>query len=67
MAEQQTYAQLWEQDRALLDEYSRVVARCRCADGRDLSCAILAAGAATSWNSYWRRHRMPGCRTHLSP
>lgn len=47
--------------------YSRVVARCRFADGRDLSCAILAAGAATRWDSYWRRYRMPGCRIDLSP
>lgn len=41
--------------------YSRVVARCRFPDGRDLSCAILAAGAASRWDSYWRRYRMPAC------
>ncbi len=41
--------------------YSRIVARCRFADGRDLSCAILAAGAATRWESYWLRYRMGNC------
>lgn len=41
--------------------YSRIVARCTLPDGRDLSCAIIAAGAATRWDSYWRRYRMPNC------
>uniref|UniRef100_UPI0035CA6B1E thermonuclease family protein n=1 Tax=uncultured Sphingomonas sp. TaxID=158754 RepID=UPI0035CA6B1E len=42
--------------------YSRVVARCTLEDGRSLSCAILAAGAAVRWDSYWRRYRMQKCR-----
>jgi endonuclease YncB( thermonuclease family) len=42
--------------------YSRVVARCTLPDGRSLSCAILAASAATRWDSYWRRYRMGECR-----
>lgn len=42
--------------------YSRIVARCSFADGRDLSCSILAAGAATRWDSYWRRYHMPECQ-----
>jgi endonuclease YncB( thermonuclease family) len=41
--------------------YQRVVARCTLADGRSLSCAVIAAGAATRWDSYWRRYRMGGC------
>lgn len=42
--------------------YKRVVARCTLPDGRSLSCAILAAGAATRWDSYWRRYKMGECR-----
>lgn len=42
--------------------YARVVARCTLADGRSLSCAVLAAGAAVRWDSYWRRYRMGDCR-----
>ena len=42
--------------------YGRTVARCILPDGRSLSCAIIAAGAATRWDSYWRRYRMGGCR-----
>lgn len=42
--------------------YARVVASCKFADGRDLSCAILKAGAATRWDSYWRRYNMPDCQ-----
>ena len=42
--------------------YSRVVARCTLPDGRSLSCAIIAAGAATRWESYWRRYGMTACR-----
>lgn len=42
--------------------YSRVVARCTLPDGRSLSCALIAAGAAARWESYWRRYRMGGCR-----
>ena len=30
--------------------YSRVVARCTLPDGRSLSCALLAAGAAQRWD-----------------
>lgn len=46
---------------SLEPSYSRIVARCRLPDGRDLSCAVLAAGAATRWDRYWRRYRMPAC------
>ncbi|MGY2733880.1 thermonuclease family protein [Sphingomonas sp. UYP23] len=42
--------------------YSRVVARCTLPDGRSLSCAILAAGAAVRWDTYWRRYHMGECR-----
>lgn len=41
--------------------YNRVVARCRLPDGRDLSCAVIAAGAATRWDRYWRRYNMGSC------
>ena len=42
--------------------YRRVVARCTLPDGRSLSCAVLAAGAAVRWDTYWRRYRMGDCR-----
>lgn len=42
--------------------YKRVVARCTLPDNRSLSCALIAAGAATRWDSYWRRYKMGGCR-----
>jgi endonuclease YncB( thermonuclease family) len=42
--------------------YERVVARCTLPDGRSLSCAAIAAGAATRWDSYWRRYGMGECR-----
>ena len=42
--------------------YSRVVARCTLPDGRSLSCALLAAGAAQRWDRYWRRYKMGACR-----
>jgi endonuclease YncB( thermonuclease family) len=42
--------------------FKRVVARCTLPDGRSLSCATIAAGAATRWESYWRRYRMGECR-----
>ncbi|MFK3888491.1 thermonuclease family protein [Sphingomonas sp. NPDC079357] len=42
--------------------YERVVARCRLPDGRSLSCAAVAAGAAVRWDRYWRRYGMGGCR-----
>ena len=41
--------------------YRRVVARCTLPDGRSLSCAALAFGAAVRWDRYWRRYRMGGC------
>ncbi|MBB5714747.1 endonuclease YncB(thermonuclease family) [Sphingomonas aerophila] len=41
--------------------YSRIVARCTLPDGRSLSCALLAAGAAQRWDRYWRRYRMGEC------
>lgn len=42
--------------------YNRVVARCTLIDGRSLSCAVIAAGAAVAWPTYWRRYRMGDCR-----
>lgn len=42
--------------------YSRVVARCTLPDGRSLSCAAIARGAAVRWDRYWRRYRMADCR-----
>ncbi len=41
--------------------YRRIVARCS-TGGVDLSCALIAAGAAVRWDSYWRRYRMAPCR-----
>jgi endonuclease YncB( thermonuclease family) len=41
--------------------YDRVVARCRFADGRDLACTIIAVGAATRWDRYWRGYKLPDC------
>ena len=41
--------------------YKRVVARCTLPDGRSLSCAAVAYGAATRWARYWRRYGMGGC------
>ena len=42
--------------------YARVVARCKLADGRSLSCAVIAAGAATRWDRYWRQYRLGDCQ-----
>lgn len=42
--------------------YARVVARCTLPDGRSLSCAVIAAGAAVRWDRYWRQYRMAACR-----
>jgi len=42
--------------------YQRVVAQCTLVDGRSLSCAAIAAGAAVRWDAYWRRYRMGECR-----
>jgi endonuclease YncB( thermonuclease family) len=42
--------------------YDRIVARCTLPDGRSLSCALLAAGAAQRWDRYWRRYKMVECR-----
>jgi endonuclease YncB( thermonuclease family) len=41
--------------------YKRVVARCTLPDGRSLSCATIAAGAAVRWDRYWRQYRMGDC------
>lgn len=46
---------------ALEPSYNRIVARCRLPDGRDLSCAVQAAGAATRWDQYWRRYGLDTC------
>jgi endonuclease YncB( thermonuclease family) len=42
--------------------YKRVVARCTLPDGRSLTCATLAAGAAQRWDTYWRRYKLQPCR-----
>lgn len=42
--------------------YKRVVARCTLPDGRSLSCATIAAGAAVRWDTYWRRYKMGDCQ-----
>ncbi|WP_226341787.1 thermonuclease family protein [Sphingomonas sp. NIC1] len=42
--------------------YSRIVARCTLPDGRSLSCAAIAAGAAVRWDRYWREYGMGECR-----
>lgn len=42
--------------------YQRVVARCTLPDGRSLSCATIAAGAAVRWDRYWRQYGMGECR-----
>jgi endonuclease YncB( thermonuclease family) len=42
--------------------YRRTVARCTLPDGRSLSCAALAAGAAIRWDRYWTRYGMGSCR-----
>ena len=42
--------------------YRRIVARCTLPDGRSLSCAAIAGGAAIRWNRYWRRYGMGDCR-----
>jgi endonuclease YncB( thermonuclease family) len=42
--------------------YSRVVARCTLPDGRSLSSAAIASGAAVRWDRYWRQYRMGECR-----
>lgn len=50
--------------------WSRTVARCTYTEfiGNplkphkvDLSCDVIASGAAVRWDSYWRRYRMPSC------
>lgn len=48
--------------RPVARSYKRVVARCTLPDGRSLSCAAIAAGAASRWDLYWRRYRMSDCR-----
>lgn len=42
--------------------HRRVVADCTLPDGRSLSCAIVATGAASWWQSYAARYRMDPCR-----
>lgn len=41
--------------------YKRVVARCTLPDGRSLSCALLAHGAAVRWDRYWKQYKMGRC------
>lgn len=42
--------------------YRRIVATCTLPDGRSLSCAVVAAGAAVVWPAYWRRYGLGACR-----
>ena len=35
------------------ESYGREVADCRLPDGRDLSCEMVASGAALKWQRYW--------------
>ena len=46
--------------------YERLVARCALPDGRSLSCAAIAAGAAVRWDRYWHRYGMGACRQAVS-
>lgn len=39
-------------DQVDTDRYQRPVVRCWLPDGRDLSCAMVAAGAARDWPKY---------------
>lgn len=41
--------------------YDRDVARCRLPDGRELGCALIAAGAAVDWPAYRARYRLAPC------
>jgi endonuclease YncB( thermonuclease family) len=41
--------------------YSRIAAFCTLADGRDLSCAMVQAGAAFRWARYDPRGRLSRC------
>jgi len=41
--------------------YSRIVTRCTLPDGRSLSCAAIASGAAVRWDRYWQQYRMGDC------
>ena len=38
---------------------NRTGAWCTLADGRDLSCAMVASGTVARWDHYWRGHRCP--------
>lgn len=48
--------------RSVDKSWGRTVAICALPGGRDLSCALIAAGAAVRWDSYWRRYKMRTCR-----
>ena len=41
--------------------YRRIVARCSFADGRDLRCAIVRAGAAVDWPNYVKKYNLRNC------
>lgn len=41
---------------------SRIVSSRTLPNGRLLSCAAIAAGAAVRWDRYWRQYRMGECR-----
>lgn len=43
--------------------WQRVVARCTLPDGRSLTCAVMAHGAAVRWQTYWRRYKLQECRS----
>lgn len=38
---------------------NRTGAWCTLADGRDLSCAMIATGTVARWDRYWGRHACP--------
>lgn len=40
--------------------YRRVVATCSI-EGRDLGCALLAAGSVARWDRYWSEYKLPRC------
>lgn len=41
--------------------WKRVVARCWLPNGNSLSCSLIARGAGTKWQTYWRKYKMGGC------
>lgn len=44
--------------------HERIVARCALPDGRDLRCALLAAGVVVAWPKYVRLYGLARCRSN---